>query len=147
MTSIFKTTIAAVLAAMTVTLSAASASADLPRWIRFVPAGLDICEDVTIEVTNIGDEPVLVYDIDYYDSAAGRWRSEPTRNFVLAPGESTSVTRNLESVENAETRVGINFRDPDDEITFTYSPQSWLSESEDFICRQDSSVSVPVALE
>jgi len=124
-----KTFAKAALAAATFAATATTASA----W------GFDICEDVTVIFTNMAEEPVEIYDIDYYDFGQSMWRSEPISNSTILPGEDYVMNRNLEDVEDANTKIRVQVRLLDDNGRFT---ERYYVESEVFTCRHGQTIEI-----
>ena len=68
------------------------------------------CKDVTITVVNQTGNGAQVYDMQYYDFGAGKWRNEVTRNRVLGTGQSWSYRKRLEKVGAERTQIKIKYR-------------------------------------
>ncbi len=100
--------------------------------------GFDICEDVTMRLHNYSGEAIQIYDVDYYDYGQSVWRSEPFENRVIQDGYYFSFTRNLEDVENAQTRIRFRYR--------TTSGGRWTgsytAQGSSFTCRHNATVDV-----
>lgn len=72
------------------------------------------CKKVNLEVINNSGKEIKVVDIDYYDvDALGDWRSEPIANTEVDPGETWQKTRRLESVNQENTRVVVEYQTRD----------------------------------
>ena len=99
---IAKTAAAALVTAMTV--GAGMVAAPTPA------AASEHCKGVYINVSNPSGATVKVIDIDYWDSSAGRWRSEPVKNRVLRAGENWSWRKRLEGVGAERTKLRIEYR-------------------------------------
>lgn len=123
-----KTLAKAVLTAAALAATATTANA----W------GFDICEDVTMRLHNYSGEAIQIYDVDYYDYGQSVWRSEPFENRVIQDGYYFSFTRNLEDVENAQTRIRFRYR--------TTSGGRWTgnytAQGNSFTCRHNATVDV-----
>jgi hypothetical protein len=63
------------------------------------------CKHVKLQVLNSTGSSIRLVDIDYYDASTKRWRSEPTTNRVLDPGERHGDIRNLEGVRDHSVKV------------------------------------------
>lgn len=125
----FKTFAKAALAAAAFAATATSAGA----------FGFDICEDVTVIFTNMTDEPVEIYDIDYYDYGQSMWRSEPISNSTVLPDAEYVMNRNLEDVEDADTRIRIQVRMLDENGRFT---ERYYVDSDRFTCRHGQTIEI-----
>lgn len=71
------------------------------------------CKNVFLEFTNNSGQTVNIVDVDYWDPARGSrggWRSEPVRNETLRNGAAWRETRNLEKVNQRQTRVRFEYR-------------------------------------
>ncbi|MEM8506115.1 MAG: hypothetical protein AAF716_23565 [Cyanobacteria bacterium P01_D01_bin.1] len=69
------------------------------------------CKKVNLEVINNSGEEIRILDIDYYDvDALGDWRSEPIANTEVADGEIWEKTRRLESVNQENTQVVVEYQ-------------------------------------
>lgn len=69
------------------------------------------CRNVQISVTNTGNKKVRILDLNYHDR--GKWRSEPTPNRTVKPGETRDVWKrphNLEKVGYEHTQLEIVYR-------------------------------------
>jgi len=119
-------------AALTAAAFAASATA-ASAW------GFDICEDVTVIFTNLSDEPVELYDIDYYDYGQSMWRSEPITNSTVLPNGTYEMNRNLEDVEDADTRIRIQVRMLDENGRFT---ERYYVDSDRFTCTHGQTIEI-----
>lgn len=84
-------------------------------WMAAPAAASEHCRNVYVKVTNNTGDKVKVIDLDYFDyglGKKGRWRSEPTKNEVIAKNQVYQVTRRLENVKAEYTRIRIKYRKP-----------------------------------
>ena len=88
-------------------ISAASMSMTAPAPAE---AAFNICKKVKLHVDNKSKKTVRLFDIDYYDYAKSKWRSEPIRDFIMQPGAKYRVTRNLEKVNRTQTKIRVKYR-------------------------------------
>lgn len=70
------------------------------------------CKKVYLKVVNRTGSEIKVIDLDYYDPALRRWRSEPVRNEVIPNGQVWQETRRLERVNAKRIRVRVDYRFP-----------------------------------
>ena len=71
------------------------------------------CKDVYLKVQNNTGEEIKVIDLDYWDPSSGRngiWRSEPVSNEVIPNGQPWQEVRNLEKVDQMNTRIRVQYR-------------------------------------
>ncbi|MGK7883333.1 MAG: hypothetical protein AB4057_01755 [Crocosphaera sp.] len=71
------------------------------------------CKDVYLKVVNNTGQPVKIIDLDYYDPAYKKWRSEPVSNEVIPNGQVWQETRRLERVNEKNIRTRVEYRIPD----------------------------------
>lgn len=100
MTFYRKATTAAALIATAAALSAAATGA----------ASAATCKKVKLQVLNSTGSSIRLVDIDYYDASTRKWRSEPTVNRVLDPGERHGDVRNLERVGGHSVKVRAKYQ-------------------------------------
>jgi len=70
------------------------------------------CKNVYVSAINKSGGKIKIIDMDYYDSAYNKWRSEPTRNEVIPAGRNWQESRRLEKVNAQKTRIRIRYRKP-----------------------------------
>jgi hypothetical protein len=70
------------------------------------------CQDVYLLVENKTGEDILVIDVDYWDPSSEIWRSEPVSNAVIPHDLSWQRERNLEKVDQMNTRIRVEYRTP-----------------------------------
>ena len=68
------------------------------------------CKDVYISAINKTGAKIKIIDLDYYDPAYSKWRSEPTPNEVIASGKIWQETRRLEKVNAKKTKIRVQYR-------------------------------------
>ncbi len=68
------------------------------------------CKNVYVSALNKSGAKIKVIDMDYYDSAYNKWRSEPTRNEVIPAGKNWQESRRLEKVNAQATKIRIRYR-------------------------------------
>ena len=68
------------------------------------------CKRVYMRVDNATGNRIKVIDIDYYNPAQRRYKSEPTRNREVPVGQTWSDTRNLEQVNARRTWIKVKYR-------------------------------------
>lgn len=71
------------------------------------------CKKVYLQVANQTGQLINIVDLDYWDPSFGRnggWRSEPVRNEQIANGRVWQETRNLERVNQRQTRIRVEYR-------------------------------------
>jgi len=68
------------------------------------------CKKVYIEAINNTGKAIKIIDLDYYDYGSKKWRSEPTKNRVVYPGQSWSWRSRLEKVGGEKTRIRVEYR-------------------------------------
>ena len=90
-------------------LVAAAASTGMLMDMTPAEAG-NTCKRVYMRVDNGTSKRIKVIDIDYYNPASGRYKSEPTRNREVPAGQTRSDTRNLEQVNARRTWIKVKYR-------------------------------------
>ncbi len=71
------------------------------------------CKDVYLKVVNNTGNEIKVIDLDYYDPAYEKWRSEPVSNEVIPNNQVWQETRRLERVNEKNIRIRVKYRVPD----------------------------------
>lgn len=71
------------------------------------------CKDVYLKVVNKTGDDIKVIDLDYYDPAYKKWRSEPVSNEVIPNNQIWQETRRLERVNEKNIRIRVEYRVPD----------------------------------
>ncbi len=101
-------TISTKIALKTLTLAAAVtlSAASVPDFAE----ASEHCKKVRIQISNQTGDTVQVYDIDYFDYSAGRWRSEATKNRILNNGGGWTYKKRLEKVGAEQTKIRIQYR-------------------------------------
>lgn len=69
------------------------------------------CKKVYLKVLNQTGAQIKVIDLDYWNPATSRYKSEPTRNKVIPNGQPWSDVRNLEQVNARNTWIRVKFRE------------------------------------
>lgn len=98
----------------------------------------DICKDVRITAVNQTGGTIQIFDFDYWDFGSNRKRSENISNVTIENGKSYTVTRNLEGVNNAKTKVRVQFRKLKSNGKWDYS-QFWYADSPAATCSRGRS--------
>ncbi len=93
----------------------------------------DICKDVRITAVNQTGGTIQIFDFDYWDFGSNRKRSENISNVTIENGKSYTVTRNLEGVNNAKTKVRVQFRKLKSNGKWDYS-KFWYADSPTATC-------------
>ena len=70
------------------------------------------CKNVYVSAINKTGATIKIIDMDYYDPAYSKWRSEPTKNQLIPAGRNWQETRRLERVNAKKTYVRIQYRKP-----------------------------------
>jgi len=70
------------------------------------------CKNVYVSALNKTGAAIKIVDMDYYDPAYSKWRSEPTKNQIIPAGRNWQETRRLERVNAKNTYVRIEYRKP-----------------------------------
>ncbi len=70
------------------------------------------CKNVYVSAINKTGAAIKIVDMDYYDPAYSKWRSEPTKNQIIPAGRNWQETRRLERVNAKNTYVRIEYRKP-----------------------------------
>ena len=70
------------------------------------------CKNVYVSAVNLTQSKIKIIDLDYYDPAYQKWRSEPTPNQVIPAGRQWQETRRLEKVNAKQTAIRIKYRKP-----------------------------------
>ena len=68
------------------------------------------CKDVYLLVENETGEEILVIDVDYWDPSSELWRSEPVSNETIPDGQPWQEQRNLEKVDQMNTKIRVEYR-------------------------------------
>ena len=69
------------------------------------------CKSVNTIVVNHTGNKIKIMDLDYWNPASGRLKSEPIRNKNIRHGQTWSVVRNLEQVNARNTYVRIEYKE------------------------------------
>ncbi|ACB49387.1 hypothetical protein cce_0035 [Crocosphaera subtropica ATCC 51142] len=92
------------------------------------------CKDVYLKVVNNTGNQIKVIDLDYYDPAYQKWRSEPVPNEVIPDGQVWQETRRLEKVNEKNIRIRVEYRIPDPERNGGWSREVLTKESSRQVC-------------
>ena len=91
---------------------------------RIYKESMPACRDITARLRNGTSQTITVLDLDYWDPVSKLWRSEPTINKQLSPGESWSKTSTLEKVGEQETKLRVKYK-----LTGLLKPTTYYSPS------------------
>ena len=101
------------------------------------------CKDVYLKVQNNTGEEIKVIDLDYWDPSSGRngiWRSEPVSNEVIPDGQPWQEVRNLEKVDQMNTRIRVQYRTRTENGNWSWSVEEQSSSSA--LCDRNSSYTI-----
>ncbi len=87
------------------------------------------CKDVYLKVINNTGNEIKVIDLDYYDPAYQKWRSEPVPNEVIPNNQVWQETRRLENVNQKNIRIRVEYRIPDSDRMGGWSREVFTKES------------------
>lgn len=106
-------------------------------------AAFNICKNVRLHVDNKSSKTVRLFDIDYYDYAKRKWRSEPIRDFIMQPGAKFRRTHNLEKVNRTETKIRVKYRTLKSNGRWN-NAQYWYYDSPKKVCRNGSKFKINI---
>ena len=66
------------------------------------------CKNVYVSAINKTGATIKIIDMDYYDPAYSKWRSEPTKNQLIPAGRNWQETRRLERVNAKKPMCAFN---------------------------------------
>lgn len=125
-------------AATLITATFMSLSATAPAEAAF-----NICKNVKLHVDNKSTKTVRLFDIDYYDYAKRKWRSEPIRDYIMQPGAEFRRTHNLEKVNRTETKIRVKYRTLKSNGRWN-NIQYWYYDSDKKVCKTGSKFKVTI---
>lgn len=103
------------------------------------------CKAVYITASNHSGNPIKIIDLDYYDPAYRKWRSEPTRNEIIRHGQVWQETRRLEKVNAKLTKVRIQYRKAAKKGPFKWSTKVYNAYSNSSTCGKGSAFRVRIS--
>lgn len=68
------------------------------------------CKNVKVKATNKTGKEIKVIDVDYHDYYKAVWRSEPTKNTMLANNKTYTQEFNFNQVDHAYTQMRVKYR-------------------------------------
>lgn len=95
------------------------------------------CRNVYLTVQNETGEKIRVIDLDYWDPSSELWRSEPVSNETIPNGQPWQETRNLEKVDQMETKVRVKYRTLKDNGKWSWKISKQNSRSA--VCKKNGS--------
>ncbi len=103
------------------------------------------CKKVYISAVNQTGAKIKIIDLDYWDPAYSKWRSEPTRNEIIHHGNVWQETRRLEKVNAKATRVRVQYRKVASKGPFKWSVKVYNAYSTVSTCGKGSSYKVRIS--
>lgn len=94
----------------TTTLTTLVAATAFSAMMAGPAAAGNACKQVYLKVVNQTGGSVKIIDLDYWNPATNRYKSEPTRNKVIPNGQPWSDVRSLEQVNARQTWIRIKYR-------------------------------------